>query len=42
VRNSDIQAYSRVKRRINSGFGLDSYRLAVEAIIGKLGKEKDK
>lgn len=25
-----------------SGFGLDSYRLAVEAIIGKLGKEKDK
>jgi 3-dehydroquinate dehydratase-2 len=25
-----------------SGFGLDSYRLAVEAIIGKPGKEKDK
>jgi 3-dehydroquinate dehydratase-2 len=25
-----------------SGFGLDSYRLAVEAIIGKLGKEIDK
>ena len=25
-----------------SGFGLDSYRLAVEAIIGKSRKEKDK
>jgi 3-dehydroquinate dehydratase-2 len=25
-----------------SGFGLDSYRLAVEAIIGKLRNEKDK